>query len=124
MSWVGIPIVMFVNNLHEYMSLDTFSTAGLTDLIKIHQMEEKAIDRDAIRERMRFWQLTEQHKGKTVKDFPFDTTDLARFVLRVINGTLPPILDIEVKEEPINFPNVQVSVLQDEIRRLKQKVTY
>ena len=124
MSWVGIPIIMFVNNLYEYMSPDTFSVAGLTDLHKIHQAEEKAIDRDAIRERMRFFQLTEQHLNKTINDFPFDATDLARFILRVINGTLPPSLESEDEEEPIGFLNVQVSVLQDQIRQLKQKVTY
>ena len=124
MSWVGIPIVMFVNCLHEYMSPDTFSIAGLTDQYKINAVEQKAIDRDAIRERMRFFQMTQQHLGKTLNDFPFDATDLARFVLRVINGTLPDILDNSHDEEEIEFKQTPVPVLLSEMAYLKQLVKY
>jgi len=40
---------------------------------------------------MKFWELTTQHLGKTDKDFPFDTCDMARFILRILMGTLPPV---------------------------------
>ena len=45
------------------------------------------------------------------KDFPFDAIDMARFILRVIRGTLPEISDIvEEENEPI-FKSVPPDVL-------------
>ena len=83
-----------------------FSTAGVTDQYKINELEENAVDRDAIRERMVFCEMTKQHKGKSPSDFPFDAVDLARFIIGVIKNTLPAFEEpvIEAKEEPLALP--------------------
>ena len=81
------------------MNPHAFSTGGVTDQYKINELEENAVDRGAIRERMLFFKLKEQHLLKSLKDFPFDTTDLARFVLRLIRGELSQSLDPEADEE-------------------------
>ena len=48
MSWVGIPIVMFVNNPHAYMNEHAFSTIGVNNQEKLLELRAKAMDRDAI----------------------------------------------------------------------------
>ena len=106
------------------MSPHSFSTAGVDDQYKINQLEEKAVDRDAIRERMQFYKLEQQHLGKSLKDFPFDTTDLARFVLRVIRGQLPQSLEPEAEEKEDPMSQAHPSVYMSEVLRLKQKVNY
>ena len=70
----------------------------MTDQAKKEETMVKATDRDAIVERMKFFKMTAQHKGKTKEDFPFDATDMARFILRVINGTLPESIDLKQEE--------------------------
>ena len=40
---------------------------------------------------MKFCELTEQYLDKTDKDFPFDATDMARFILQTLKGKLPQI---------------------------------
>ena len=42
---------------------------------------------------MTFYEMTEQHLGKRDIDFPFDATDMARFILKVLNKTLPELPD-------------------------------
>ena len=59
MSWVGIPIIMFVNYLHEYMRPDSFNTEHEDSLEKKHRLVMKEANREAIRERMKFFELTE-----------------------------------------------------------------
>ena len=68
--------------------------------------------------------MTEQHRGKTTKDFPFNATDMARFILRVIDGTLPDISDNKDEEEDIEFKQTPVEVLLSEMAYLKQMVKY
>ena len=73
---------------------------------------------------MRFYQLTQQHLGKTLEDFPFDATDLARFVLRVINGTLPSSLDPVAEEIQMPMVQSQASALMSEIVLLRQQIKF
>ena len=122
MSWVGVPIVMFVNTLHSYMNPYSFNSSNTFDLDEKARIDVKATDRDAIRERIKFFEMTEQHRGKTTKDFPFNATDMARFILRVINGTLPDISDNKDEEEDIEFKQTPVPVLLSEMAYLKQMV--
>ena len=59
------------------------------------------MDRDAFLERFKFFELLKQHKGKTDANFPFDAVDMARFILQVLNKTLPEIPGaIEEVNEP------------------------
>ena len=58
MSWVGIPILMFVNSLHSYMSPFSFNSANTNDQEEKAKIDTKATDRDAIRERMKFFEMT------------------------------------------------------------------
>ena len=58
MSWVGVPIVMFVNTLHSYMSPYSFNSSNTNDLDEKAKIEVKATDRDAIRERIKFFKMT------------------------------------------------------------------
>ena len=121
-QWVGIKIIMFVNNLHEMMTKLSFSTESITDPKKLNYTQQKITDREAFLERFQFFELTKQYKNKSDKDFPFDATDMARFILQVINGTLPEIPDaIEEEYEPI-LPSVQPIVLMAEIAKLKLKL--
>ena len=124
MSWVGIPILMFVNSLHSYMSPFSFNSANTNDQDEKAKIDAKATDRDAIRERMKFFEMTQQHRGKTDKDFPFDATDMARFILRVINGTLPQLPEEGVVEYEQPMHTASSSVLMAEIAELRQQLEY
>ena len=90
-QWVGIKIIMFVNHLHPMMTRHSFNADGVNDLVRLNEIKNNAIDRDAFMERLRFFELMKQHIGKTDADFPFDATDMARFILRVLAKSLPDI---------------------------------
>ena len=76
----------------------SFSIDGVTELKKLNEIKQKRVDRNAFLERFKFFQLIKQYEGMSHKDFPFDAIDMARFILQVINGTLPEIPDA-IEEE-------------------------
>ena len=80
------------------------------------------VDRDAFLERFKFFELLQQHTDKVDADFPFNAIDMARFILRVLNKTLPELPDIaEEVMEPI-VRSEPPGVLMAEIVHLKLKL--
>ena len=72
---------------------------------------------------MVFFKLNQQHVGKFHKDFPFNAVDMARFILRVLNKTLPNMHE-EISEEQGHVINtVHRGVLNATINELKRNET-
>ena len=70
---------------------------------------------------MVFHELKVQHLGKGDDDFPFNATDMARFIIRTLKKTLPEIPDeVQPHEENVQrFVQSPPCVLQSEIVELK-----
>lgn len=79
MQWIGIDILMFVQYKHELMEAEQ-----IIDPTKKYpsqqqkRLREKERDRQAIRNRMHFYEFTEVHDGK--EKFPYEAIDLAFFI--------------------------------------------
>lgn len=78
MQWVGVPVIMTSNTLHELMQPQSFLKLSYCNYGEKKRCEDKEANRKALKNRMNIATLDIEHDGET--EFPYDHIDLAHYL--------------------------------------------
>ena len=79
MHWVGVPIIMAVNNYHHYLERETFTRQFYSNKKEKQAIEADENHRVAFMNRVNAVEFNHSHDGKT--KFPYNANDLANYLL-------------------------------------------
>lgn len=106
MHWIGVPIIMTTNTLHQLMQDETFLKDGYDSHVQKKRCEDNEAHRKALKNRMNTVFIEQEHDGETA--FPYDEKDLAQYlydmhldekVLEVDSDCL--LLEVEAEEASV-----------------------
>ena len=78
MHWVGVPIIMTTNTLHQFMQQETFLKNHYDCYAQKKRCEDNEAHRKALKNRMNIVFIKQEHDGE--KTFPYDEKDLAQYL--------------------------------------------
>ena len=78
MHWVGVPIIMTTNTLHQFMQQETFLKNKYDCYAQKKRCEDNEAHRKALKNRMNIVFIEQEHDGETA--FPYDEKDLALYL--------------------------------------------
>ena len=77
-QWVGVPVIMTSNTLHELMQPESFLQPHYFNAADKKRCEDKEAHRKALANRMGIVHLEKEYIGGT--EFPYDGIDLAHYL--------------------------------------------
>ena len=92
MHWVGVPIIMAVNNYHYYLQRKTFLKLSYTSENERTRSQEDECHRKAFANRVNNVEFYKEHDGEG--EFPYDSFDLAYLLLDLCKKNERNLADI------------------------------